>query len=468
MSSPAQDWRSSLCQKTKPLRLAADLDRLAQERQKHLPAQLAAHLPLPRAVLDDHRDKAATLLRRMIALQEELDWRCYTLYGITDQDLCYRDPGGNHLDPPEIELGQRAFEIVMARQMAAGELETTWFERHRSTPTTELPSHWPDDYKRLVARRIALIESHQYINLIERPEYKRRWNTEAWEDQEQRALRHWLLDRLESQRYWPEPALQTTRTLANTAQTDADFLQVAALYRGHAGFDVHTLVAELVGAESVPFLPVLRYKASGLRKREVWERTWELQRREDAIEAEVAASLGQRPDETAEQFQARLAAEQRRRKQAELGDIPPPPKYTSADFQTSGFWRLRGPLDVPKERFISYPCCSREADPALVVGWAGWDHLQQARALAAWYTEVVAQEGWSAERLTPLLAGLAELVPWLKQWHNAIDPDYHERMGDFFETFLQGQLQQHGLTHEDLEHWQPLAARHTRGRRRHV
>jgi hypothetical protein len=227
---------------------------------------------------------------------------------------------------------------------------------------------------------------------------------------------------------------------------------------------MHTLVTELVVSEAVPFLPVLRYKASGLRKREVWERTWELQRREDAIEAEVAASLGQRPDETAEQFQTRLTAEQRRRKQTEPGDIPPPPKYASVDFQTSGFWRLRGPLDVPKERFISYPYCSREADPALVVGWAGWDHLQQARALAAWYTEVVAQEGWSAERLTPLLAGLAALVPWLKQWHNAIDPDYHERMGDFFEAFLQGQLQQHGLTHHSLQCWIPptISRRHGR------
>ena len=58
--------------------------------------------------------------RRMIALQEELDWRCYTLYGITDQDLCYRDASGNQLDPPAITLGQRAFEIVMARKMAAG------------------------------------------------------------------------------------------------------------------------------------------------------------------------------------------------------------------------------------------------------------------------------------------------------------------------------------------------------------
>ena len=56
----------------------------------------------------------------MIALQEELDWRCYTLYGVTDRDLCYRDASGNQLDPPAIALGQRAFEIVMARKMAAG------------------------------------------------------------------------------------------------------------------------------------------------------------------------------------------------------------------------------------------------------------------------------------------------------------------------------------------------------------
>ena len=353
----------------------------------------------------------------------------------------------------------------MARKMAAGELETTWFERHRSIPITELPSHWPADYKRLVERRIALIESHQYINLIERPEYKRRWNTEPWEEQEKRALRGWLLDRLETAPYWPEPQLQTTRTLADRAQFDNDFMQVAELYCGHAGFDVHALVAELVEAEAVPFLPVLRYKASGLRKRDIWERTWELQRREDAIDAEVAATLARRLDETAEQFQARLAAEKQRRKQADIGDIPPPPKYTAADFQSATCWRLRGPLDVPKERFISYPFCSRAHDPALVVTWAGWDHLQQARALAAWYTELVEQEGWAVERLTPLLAGLAELLPWLKQWHNDIDPDYHERMGDFFAIFLQGQLQQCGLTRDDLTRWQPPATGRARGRR---
>jgi hypothetical protein len=449
----------------KPLDLAGELDHLAQERQKHLPAHLSESFPLSRTALDEHRREAAELLRTMISLQEELDWRCYTLYGITDEDLCYRDHEGKQGDPPGIGLDQRAFEIVMARQMAAGQLETTWFKRHRSKPITEIPSHWPDEYKRLVERRIAAIERNHDIALIERPEYKRRWNTEPWEEQEQRALRNWLLDRLEDERYWPELSLQTTRTLANKAHSDADFLQVAELYRGHAGLDVHALVAELVASEAVPFLPVLRYKASGLRKRDIWERTWVQQRREDAIDADVAASLHQQVDESATEFQERLQAEQRQRKQEEVGDIPAPPKYTSADVQSSTYWRLRGPLDVPKERFVSYPFCSPDADSTLVVAWAGWDHLQQARALAAWYTELVEREGWPPERLQPLLAGLAELIPWLKQWHNDIDPEFNQRMGDFFEGFLQGQLQQYGLTRDDLKAWAPPARGRTHVRR---
>lgn len=443
----------------KPLDLATELDRLVQKRQAHLPAQLITALPLSRADLDAHRGEAESLLRRMTALQEELDWRCYTLYSITDQDLC-------HPEPPEITLGQRAFEIAMARQMAKGELETTWFQRHRSKPITEIPSHWPEDYRQLAERRIALLESDRYIGLIERPEYKRRWNQEPWEEQEKRALRGWLLDRLEQDRYWTDPRLQSSQSLAARVETDAEFIQVAELYVGHPGFDVLALVAELVEGESVPFLSVQRYKPAGLRKREIWEKTWQLQRQEDTIDAQVVAEQTRIGGETDEEYQGRLQSEQRKRKEAKVGDIAPPPKYRSADFLNTAYWRLRGALDVPKERFVSYPHCSRENDPSLVVGWAGWDRLQQAQALAGYYTEMVEQEGWQAERLKPLLAGIGELLPWLKQWHNDIDPTFNERMGDFFETFLRSELQKHGLTREDLSAWEPPARSGRRGRRR--
>jgi hypothetical protein len=450
----------------RPLDLSARIQALASTRQFSLPNALSTRLPVPGDEWISHRTEADRLLRKMIALQEELDWRCYRLYGITQDELTYRDATGEPLTPPEINLGERAFEIVLARRMRDGEEETTWFQRHGSTPITELPTHWPAEYRALVERRIDRIEKDRYVGLVERPEYKRRWNTEPWDQQATRALDEWLKTRLEDPRYWPELRLQTTHTLAEQAQHDPDFMAVAELYRGHPGFDVHTLVRELVEAEAVPFLPVLRYKESGLRKREVWERTWDLQRREDAIDAAVERELGAEPGESEQAHRERIAKEQKRRKQAdeELRDIPRPPRYTSADFLNATFWRHRGALDVPKERFISYPHGSRDNDPTLTVGWAGWNHLEQAQALASWINDRVENEAWSPERLTPLLAGIDELVPWLKQWHNEPTPEFGP-LGDFFEiTYLDDQLHRHGLTRADLRAWTPPAA--PRGRRR--
>ena len=215
------------------------------------------------------------------------------------------------------------------------------------------------------------------------------------------------------------PELTSSPPLAERAGHDPDFLQVAALYAGRPDFALPRLVEELVASESVPFLPVLRYKPSGLAKRQVWERTWDLQRREDAGE--------------------------------DVGPIPVPPKYTSADFLTSDIWRLRGKLDVPKERFVSYPHCERDGDPSLVVGWAGWDHLQQATALAAYYDRMKTREGWPAERLVPLLAGLDQLVPWLKLWHNEVDPEYDLRMGDYYRDFVRDEAQALGYTLDQVQ-----------------
>ena len=136
--------------------------------------------------------------------------------------------------------------------------------------------------------------------------------------------------------------------------------------------------------------------------------------------------------------------------------IPVPPKYTSADFLKTDYWRLRGKLDVPKERWISYPHCSTDSDPTLVVGWAGWNHLEQATALVAYY-DARKREGWDAKRLTPLLAGLDQLLPWIHQWHPEIDKEFGETAGQSFQTMLGHDTHELGLTLEDIRNWVPPA-----------
>ena len=437
----------------RPLDLARELDTLAQERIRTLPAVLVARTLPSATVLEVGRTRAQEIREEMIALQEELDWRCYRLYSVTEDDLCM--PHGN---APATRLGERAFEIVMARRLGAGEVETKWFERHGSTPITEIPTHWPAEYRELVRRRIEAIEKNPSIALIEQPEYKRRWNDEPWEAQQERALRSWLLDRLEAPSLWSEPRLTTAAALADRKREDQEFLQVAELYTGRPDFDVAKLVAGLVEEQSVPLLPVLRYKPSGLRKRAAWERTWDLQRREDAIDARTKLPASD-PEHLLPEAAAALKA-------SEIGVIPVPPRYTSADFRKGTWWRLRGKLDVPKERFFSLPFCEREADPSLVIGWAGWNALEQSRAVAAYFTQMREQEGWTAERLTPLLAALLELLPWVRQYHNAPDPEFDTGMGDYFEGFIDEEARALSLTRDAVRAWTPPAGPSRRGARR--
>lgn len=421
----------------KPLALSRRLDGIARQLCDHSACHILERWKEGQDLKNRIEEAEVTTLRlrgRMIALQEELDWECHQHYGVLDGVLA-DNLNYAHDDMPELRLGERAFEIVMARQLKRGELQTAWYERHGSIPITEIPSHWPAAYRNVVERRINLIETCKDVGLIERPEYKRRWNSESWAGQQQRALKDWLLERLEGPTYRKgtkdHPALTTTAQMADIAAADAEFLQVASLYRGRPDFDVAALVAELVEGESVPLLPILRYKPAGLRKREVWERTWNLQRREDAGE--------------------------------DVGEIPVPPKYATADFLKSDYWRLRGKLDVPKERWISFAHCSTESDPTLAVVWAGLNHLELATAIIAYY-DARKREGWDAKRLTPLLAGLDQLLPWIHQWHSEIDCEFGETAGQSFQTMLERDAYELGLTLEDIRSWTPPATT-TRTRR---
>jgi hypothetical protein len=390
-----------------PLERAREIDGLAQRLASVTPAAVAASGVPTRQRLKEAQAEYLHIRARMIALQEELDWEVYRLYGLLDEDL-------TTTEPPELKLGQRAFEIVLARR----KVDTQWFARHGSTPITELPEHWSDEYKRLIERRIAAIESDRNIGLIERPECKRRWSTDGWDAMQTAALRDWLLDRLEAPELWGAAAIpMSVAQLADKIRHDEDFRSVLDLWVGHEDYDLTRTLGTLVAEEHVPYLPAQRYKPSGLRKRAQWERTWALQRREDA---------------------------------GQSVKIEVPPKYASADFVKASYWRARGKLDVPKERFISYPKAGRDGDGIELLGWAGWDHLAQAQALAAVYLDRRTAAGWPADRLLPLLAGLAELEPWLHQWHADERPDFPGTPAGFFTEFIDGELTRLGADRSAL------------------
>ncbi|MFD7393519.1 BREX-2 system adenine-specific DNA-methyltransferase PglX [Streptomyces virginiae] len=417
-----------------PSPLGAALDSLAQRLTATNPATLAdSDIPTAHN-LREGRDMWHSTRARMIALQEELDWQVYSLYNLHADDLRVTDDPTDQAIPG-IALGERAFEIVLARRVAAGEASGEWFKRHGSTPITEVPAHWPAAYREVVQRRIDAIESNRAIGMVERPEYKRRWATEGWDALQEKALRSWLLDRIENRDHWFDengmPALVSLSRLTDTLSRDEGFVSVAKIYAPRK--ELPAVVAELVTDEHVPFLPALRYKPSGLKKREDWEHVWELQRQEDAAADEPA-------------------------KRKIRDTIPVPPKYTSADFLRPSYWKARGKLDVPKERFISYGQTNTPTPD--LYGWAGWDHREQAYALDAY---IASHEALTTEELTPFLAGLLELQPWLEQWHDEFDANFGASPAAFFRGDRQMVQGEHGLTDSDLRAWRPAAA--TRGRR---
>lgn len=417
---------------TLPLDRGRVLDELARELDASTPSAVtAAWLVSPTGSLGDSLLAAeaewSRLRERMIFEQEELDWEVYRLYGLIDADLAY---SGSVVDG--IALGQRAFEIALARRVEDGAEETAWFERHGSTPIIELPGSWPDDYKALVQRRLDLMESDRNIRLLEKPEFKRRWAVTAWDAQRTAALQAAILDRLEDPALWKDPQGPITRSVAELAdllRTDQVLKELARALTGTAEPDLAAVIGGLVPDEAVPFLAAHRYKPAGVEKYRAWQSVWALQRREDS---------------------------------GEKVTMPVPPKYSQADFRKTTYWKARGKLDVPKERFIAYPGVAREGDPTPVVGWAGWSHRDQALALAR---EIPVQQALGVDdaALEPLVAGLVELEPWLAQWHSEIEPQFGASPASVITGVVDQYLARMEKTRDQVTEWTPPAA--TRGRR---
>lgn len=192
-------------------------------------------------------------------------------------------------------------------------------------------------------------------------------------------------------------------------------------------------LTRLLEPEGVPYLAALRYKDSGLRKRTEWEHTWAEQRKEDDGTRDPNAD-----------------------------PIPVPSKYAGADFVKQSYWSHRGKLDVPKERFIAYPGAGRATDPSPLLGWAGWNHAQQGLALGRIITDRSAESS-DPTVLTPLVAGVAELLPWIKQWHSSPDPELGIDLAEYLDAQVDAWTDLIGLPRQDLPDWRPPKA--TRGRR---
>lgn len=395
-------------------------------------------------IIAEARENHEKVSQRMISIQEELDWACYSAFGLID-------------DAPELKIDN-------ANPIGIGAMSRPFaWEDDTAEP------HVPQELKKVFTARRHLISKVHDLQLIETHMFKRPWwgrqgvygrFVRDFDGLVTISLCSWLLDRLES--YFDfdgrmndnghptarlDVALVSVARLADIARQDPEFQEVGALYRHDAAFDVEALVAELVAGESVPLLPVLRYKPSGLIKRQAWEQTWDLQRQEDAIDARTSLP--------ASDPQCLSADAARQLKQAQVGTIAVPPKYDSKDFLSSDFWRLRGKLDVPKERWISFPHCEG-ADGTPVIAWAGYNHLQLAQSISGYFVEIQERLGGRDDpRLIPLLACLLELLPWLKQWHNEVDPEFGMAMGDYFEGFISEEARQLGQTLPEIKAWTP-------------
>ena len=290
---------------------------------------------------------------------------------------------------------------------------TAWFTRHGWEPVTDVGEIGDDNeviadtsdhpYRAIVQQRLDLIAQSPSLALLEQPTYKRRWARPDHQAQERAALDMWLLDRLEA---WAKGRDKPwTIGQAAVALEAADVRAVCRLQSGRDDIALTTELRRLVAEAAVPNCKAQVYKPSGLEKRAAWERTWALQHAQD---------------------------------RGETVDLPVPPRYAPTDFVKPAYWRLRGKLDVPKERFIAFAempvapsggsgsggsgsnvdrSAAAAAAAAALYCWAGWTPLRRAMVLLN-LDEQAQEQGVAIGARYGLLHGIQFLLPWVA-WESA-------------------------------------------------
>jgi hypothetical protein len=367
--------------------LARRLDELASQRRDADVASVLADAGWQTAAtlrerLAARRAADDLALRLMVALQEELDWLVYGLYGLDPAPDAVEPEAVTPVEPTALPWNvafarhDRTVRAAIEQGEDPGDLPTAWFERHGWTPRPEGFEGLPPATRARYEARLERTRAVPELALVETATFKRRWENPDHAADEHEALEAWLADRIEAvARERGRPF--TLEQLVASVQDDPRVLAVAEVFAGRRDVHLGNLVAGLVHAEAVPHHPYHVYRPSGLLKRAAWERTWDEQRREDAGEPVVPAV---------------------------------PPAYDAKDFLNPGFWPLRGKLDVPRERFIAYTEVPGATGDEALFGWAGWTPLQRLRVLLG-LDEALDDRGVPLADRVALLDGAWRLLP---------------------------------------------------------
>ena len=345
--------------------LARSVDQCAQRRSalfnREYIAQALENSPdadVLASAMDTRWREADEIRERMVALQEELDWVSYVAYGLAEAECLIARKLYRELTCPR---GQRPFERVYGRVStvrASGRALN--LEEAEAPPVGILPA-WAEATWR---RREELLRSSDYLQLIETSVFKR-----AWRDTEQNTaepefrksknasdLLDWLAGCVEQWAARRDRPFTRAQLVAGL-QSQAPVLRIAEVFSGRPDYSLDLLMSQILMDDSVPNHRFHVYTNSGLTKRTAWENVWALQCREDAGE--------------------------------HVCEIRVPPEYSqgsrgkSIDFLRNEYWKLRGKLDVPKERFIAFTEVPGRVGADTLFGWAGWTPLQRIRAMLA-------------------------------------------------------------------------------------
>ena len=207
-----------------------------------------------------------------------------------------------------------------------------------------------------------------------------------------------------------------------------------------------------------PLLPVLRYKPAAMEKRRAWERTWELQRQEDAIDARTQASLGPsrlHPRNIAGRAGEKQSAGRRDSRAARNTTAPTSRRRPTGDCVASSM-------------------CPRNAGSASRIARAktqAWSLPGQATTISNWLRPLARTMLRPRRRVAPRTHARAALGlhPGTRALAQAmaqrLRPGLQPRMGDYYAGFVEGEAKELEMTVQQIRDWKPPQQASRRGRR---